>query len=72
MNLMTKYKRGEPCMQQHFDEHFYRDGRNGFLENVAITLIDKTDGKDPENRENYWMRILETVALDGLIIEDCV
>ena len=25
---------------------------NGFLEDVAIPLIDKTDGRDPKNREN--------------------
>ena len=48
------------------------DGHNGFLEDVAITLIDKTDGRDPKNRENYWMRTLKTLAPQGLNIEDCV
>ena len=66
-----KFKRGGPCMQEHLHEHFYSDGHNGFLENVAITLIDKTDGRDPKNRENYWMRTLKTLAPDGLNIEDC-
>ena len=63
------FKRGERCMQEHLYEHFYR---NGFLEDVAITLIDKTDGRDPKNRENYWMRTLKTLAPDGLNIEDYV
>ena len=45
---------------------------NIFFEDVAITLIDKTDGRDPKNRENYWMRTLETLAPQGLNIEDCV
>ena len=29
-----KFKRGEPCMQEHLYEHFYSDGHNGFLEDV--------------------------------------
>ena len=64
-----KFKRGEPCMQEHLFEHFYSDGHNGFLEDVAITLIDKTDRRDPKNRENYWMRTLKTLAPEGLNIE---
>ena len=67
-----KFKRGEPSMQEHLFEHFYSDGHNGFLEDVAITLIDKTDGRDPKNRENYWMRTLKTLAPQGLNTEDCV
>ena len=56
-------------MQEHLHEQFYSDGHNGFLEDVTITLIDKTDSKDPKNRENYWMKML---APDGLNIEECV
>ena len=48
-----KFKRREPCMQEHLYEYFYSDGHNGFLEDVAITLIDKTDRRDPKNRGNY-------------------
>ena len=48
-----KFKRGEPCMQKHWYEHFYSDGHNCFLVDHAITLIDKTDGRDPKYRENY-------------------
>ena len=59
-------------MQEHLYEHFYSDGRNGFLEDVAITLIDKTDGGDPKKRKNYWMKTLKTLAPDELNIEDCV
>ena len=43
-----------------------------FLEMFSITLIDKTDGKDPKTRENYWMRTLKTYAPFGLNIEDSV
>ena len=59
-------------MQEHLYEHFYRDSHNGFLEDVAITLIYKTDGRDPKNRESYGMRTLKTLAPDGLNNEDCV
>ena len=52
----------ESSRQEHLYEHFYSDSQYGFLENVAITLIDKTDSKDPRNRENYWMRTLKTLA----------
>ena len=58
-------------MQEHFYELFYSDGANGFLEDVAITPIDKTDGRDSKNRENYWMRTLKMIA-HGLNIEDGV
>ena len=59
-------------MQEHLFEHFYSDGHSDFLEDVAISLIDKTDGRDPKNRENYWMRTWKTLAPEGLNIEDCV
>ena len=49
-------------MQQRLYEHFYSKGHNGFLENVSIYLIDKTDGFQPKKRENCWMRTLKTLA----------
>ena len=59
-------------MLEHLFEHFKSEGRSGFLGNVSITLIGKTDGKDPKRRENYWMRTLKTYAPFGPNIEDCV
>ena len=59
-------------MQENLLEHFKSEGLIGFLRNVSITLIDKTDGKDPKRRENYWMRALKTYAPFGLNIEDYV
>ena len=32
-------------MQQHLFKDFESKGHNGFLGNVSITLIDKTDGR---------------------------
>ena len=44
----------------------------GFLEDVAITLIAKTDGRYPKPGGKSWMRILKTLAPDELNIEGCV
>ena len=41
-----------------------------FLGMFPLTFINKTDGKDPKKRKNYWMRILKTYAPFGLNIED--
>ena len=67
-----KFKRGKLCVQEHLFEHSYSDGHNGFLDDVAITLTDKTDCRDPKNRENYWMRTLKTLATERLNIVFCL
>ena len=59
-------------MQEYLFEHFKSKGHSGFLPNVSLTLIDKTDGKDPKRRENYRMRTLKTYGPYGLNIEDSV
>ena len=41
----------EHFMEEHLYQHFYSDGHSGLLVDVAITLIDKTEGKDPTNRK---------------------
>ena len=57
-----KHSRKESCMQEHLFKHFNSMGHNGFLNNVSITLIDKTDGKNPKKREDYWRRTLKTYS----------
>ena len=64
-----KNARDEACTQEHLFEHFKSERHSGFLGNVSITLKDKTDGKDPKRRENYWMRTLKTYALFEINIE---
>ena len=59
-------------MQEHFLKHFNSMGHNGFLNNVPITLIDKTDGKNPKKRDDYWRRTLKTYSPFGLNVEDSV
>ena len=49
----------ESCIRENLFKHFNSHGHNGFLNNVSISLIDKTDGKNPEKRKNYWRRTLK-------------
>ena len=70
--MIEKNARNEVCTQEHSFEHFKSEGHIAFLGNVSITLIDKTDGKDPKTRESYWIRTLKTYAPFGLNIEDTV
>ena len=67
-----KYLVGEPSMQEHIFEHFNSEGHTGFLENVSVTFIDKTDLQIPEKRENYWIHTLKTMVPWGLNILDSV
>ena len=56
------FKRGQKSIQEHLYKHFESEGHTEFLDDVSITLIDKTDGFNPTKRENYWMRTLKTFA----------
>ena len=47
-------------------------GCNGFLNNVSIIRDDKTDGKSPKKREDYWRRTLKTFSSFGPNVEDGV
>ena len=57
-------------MQEHLYRHFSSPGHGGFLNDVSVTLIDKTDGSDLKKREDYWMK--KTMAPYGFNIEDSV
>ena len=59
-------------MQEHLFRHFSSPGRNGFLNDVyvSVTFIDKEDPSDPLKGEDYWRRTLKTTAPFGLNIED--
>ena len=65
-----KLDRNEKYMQEYLYSHFESEGHNGFLEDVSITLIDKTDGSDPTKRETFWMHTLKTLAPYGLNVEN--
>ena len=42
------------CMQEHLHEHFCDSEHGGFLSDVSITFIDKTDPTNPLQRKSYW------------------
>ena len=52
--------------------HFSSAGHNGFLNDVSITFIDKTDPPDPLKHKNFWQGTFMTMAPYGLNIEDSV
>ena len=62
-----KYIRNKDCFQEHLYRHFHSREHTGFLENVKITSIDKTDGQNPKKREDYWRRTLKTYSLSDLM-----
>ena len=67
-----KYLAGDPCTQEHIFEHFNSEGNTGFLENVSVTFIDKTNSQNLEKGENYWIHTLKTMVPLGLNILNSV
>ena len=53
-------------MQRHLCEYFALPENSGFLHDVSITLIDKTDLSFLIKREDYWIDTLKTKAPMGL------
>ena len=49
-------------MQRLLFEHLNLTGHSGFSKDVSVTLIHKTDPKNPTKREDYWIHILKTKA----------
>ena len=47
-------------------------GHNGSLNNVSITFIDKSDGKELKKREDYWRKTLKIYSTFGLDVEDSI
>ena len=66
------FKRGEKCMQEHLHKHFESEKYTEFLDDVSLTLIDKTGGSNPTKRENYWMRSFKEFAPYGLSVVDSI
>ena len=59
----------ENVTQKFFQCRFLQLDHQGFLKDVEVWLIDKTQASDPTKREFYWMRTLRTLYPDGLNIE---
>ena len=59
----------ENVKQKFLQNHFLQRDFQGFLKDVEVRLIDKTQASDPTKWEFYWMRTLRTLYPDGLNIE---
>ena len=57
-------------MHEHLLKHFNSMEHNDFFNNVSISLIDKTNGKNPKKREDCWRRILKTYSSSRFNVED--
>ena len=55
-----------------FTEYLYVRDITIFLDDVSITLIDKTDGSNPTKRETetFWRDTLKTLARYALNVEN--
>ena len=58
----------ENVKQKFLQSHFSQSDHQGFLKNVEVRLIDKTQAYDSTTRELYWMRTLTTFYPDGFSI----
>ena len=67
-----KHAHGISCMQEHLYEHFCDSEHSGFLNDVSITFIDKTDPTNPLQRENIctiWPKHkIKCIAVSLLIL----
>ena len=63
-----KHSQGATCMQQHFSNHFCISCHYGFLEDLPLKYIDKTDPYDPLKREDYWRSTLKVMGPFGFNI----
>ena len=65
-------ERLKPCMQKIFLVISQWQATKGYLNDVSIAFIDKTDPFDPLRREDFWRQTLKTMASYGNNIEDIV
>ena len=47
-----KFGRKESCIEEHLHKHFQTEGHNSFLNEVSVTFIDKTNGKNPKKEKD--------------------
>ena len=55
-----KFGRGENCTQRRLHEHFQLPGHTGFLQNIYVTLTDKTNPRILTKHEDYWIYTIRT------------
>ena len=73
-NYKSDVRKVESCdmenvKQTFLQSHLLQRDHQGFLKDVEVRLIDKTQASNPTKREFHWMRTLRTLYLDGFNIE---
>ena len=60
----------ENVKQKFLEGHFLQSDHKGFLKDIEVWLIDKTQASDLTKTEFYWMKTLRTLYPDGLNIRN--
>ena len=60
-NYKSEATKTESSEMKNVKSQFLQPDHKGFLKEVEVRLIDKTQGSDPTKREFYWIRILKTL-----------
>ena len=50
---------------EHFYPHFFEEGHRG-IEDILVTIIDKTNVNEPTQREEFWAYKLNSFVPHGL------
>ena len=45
--VMLETMKGQHCLQKHLHEHFDLSGHTNFMQDVRVTLLKKTDARNP-------------------------
>ena len=70
VSCQKKAAAGGTPPQAAFHNHFLQENHRGLVNDVKITIIDKTDASDPLTRERFWIDKIETMTPQGLNTED--
>ena len=65
-----KHAEGKSGKQQHIYDHLMDKNHKDFVQNVSVTLIDKTDSSDLLEREKYRRDTLKRFTPNGLNISE--
>ena len=65
-----KYEKSQHCVHKHLYEHIDLPAHTNFLEDNTVTLIDKTDPRNPTEGEDYWIYTLKTKVPRCLNMEE--
>ena len=63
---------GSSRKQQHLYDHLTLEIHDGFIGEVSIIFIDKTDPSNPLKREQYWRHTLKTLVPYGRNVSESV